>query len=137
MEKYLTSKLPLPLSSKVLKHIKSLQLSHSLTRQKMRFFCNRYAHNPSALSHFSIKELIDTPQVWYISTSEHAQRQQWLHEAYPSIQENNETMQKRSLLKCGQCKQNKVDYYEMQIRGADEPMTVFAHCLNCGKQWTQ
>jgi len=136
MEKYLTLKLPSPLSSKVLKHIKNLQLSHSLTRQKLRFFCNRYAHNPAALTHFPIEKLIDTPQVWQISTPEHTQRQQWLQEVYPSIEENNEISQKRSILSCGRCGQNKVDYYEMQICGADEPMTVFAHCLNCGKQWT-
>ena len=136
MEKYLTTKLPSPLSSKVFKQIKKLQLSQTLSRQKMRFFCNRYAHNPAALTHFSIEKLLTTPQLWYISTPEHTQRQQWLQEAYPSIQENNETSQKRSILSCGQCGQNKVDYYEMQTRGADEPMTVFAHCLNCGKQWT-
>lgn len=29
------------------------------------------------------------------------------------------------------------DYYEKQTRSADEPMTVFGTCLDCGKKWRQ
>jgi DNA-directed RNA polymerase subunit M/transcription elongation factor TFIIS len=38
---------------------------------------------------------------------------------------------------CTACKQRKCTYYELQTRSADEPMTLFIHCLNCGKRWTQ
>ena len=37
--------------------------------------------------------------------------------------------------KCNRCKQRKCTYYELQTRSADEPMTVFVTCLNCGKRW--
>ena len=37
--------------------------------------------------------------------------------------------------KCSRCKQRKCTYYELQTRSADEPMTVFLTCLNCGKRW--
>ena len=37
--------------------------------------------------------------------------------------------------KCTRCKQRKCTYYELQTRSADEPMTVFVTCLNCGKRW--
>lgn len=36
---------------------------------------------------------------------------------------------------CSKCKSNKTTYYEMQTRGADEPMTAFITCLSCGKRW--
>lgn len=36
---------------------------------------------------------------------------------------------------CGKCKSRKTTFYEMQTRSADEPMTVFVQCLNCGKRW--
>lgn len=36
---------------------------------------------------------------------------------------------------CGKCKSKKTTFYEMQTRSADEPMTVFVQCLNCGKRW--
>ena len=38
---------------------------------------------------------------------------------------------------CTGCKKRKCTYYELQTRSADEPMTLFIHCLNCGKRWTQ
>ena len=38
---------------------------------------------------------------------------------------------------CSSCKMRKCTYYELQTRSADEPMTIFIHCLNCQKRWTQ
>lgn len=38
---------------------------------------------------------------------------------------------------CNNCKLRMCTYYELQTRSADEPMTIFIHCLNCGKRWTQ
>ena len=39
--------------------------------------------------------------------------------------------------KCGRCGKRECSYYEMQTRSADEPMTIFISCLNCGKRWRQ
>jgi DNA-directed RNA polymerase subunit M/transcription elongation factor TFIIS len=38
---------------------------------------------------------------------------------------------------CGRCWKKECTYYEMQTRSADEPMTIFITCLNCGKHWRQ
>lgn len=38
-------------------------------------------------------------------------------------------------LTCGNCKQKKVSYTQAQTRSADEPMTTFCECMNCGKRW--
>jgi transcription elongation factor S-II len=37
--------------------------------------------------------------------------------------------------KCRKCKSRETCYYEMQTRSADEPMTIFITCLNCGNRW--
>ncbi len=37
--------------------------------------------------------------------------------------------------RCGKCKQRRTKYYQMQTRSADEPMTTFVTCLNCGHRW--
>lgn len=37
--------------------------------------------------------------------------------------------------KCSRCKKRICSYFELQTRSADEPMTVFVTCLNCGKRW--
>jgi transcription elongation factor S-II len=36
---------------------------------------------------------------------------------------------------CSKCKQRKCRYFMMQIRSADEPMTTFVNCANCGHNW--
>ena len=39
------------------------------------------------------------------------------------------------IFKCGKCRTNKTTYYQMQTRSADEPMTTFVSCVNCGNRW--
>ena len=36
---------------------------------------------------------------------------------------------------CGRCFKKECTYYQLQTRSADEPMTTFVTCLNCGKRW--
>jgi len=38
-------------------------------------------------------------------------------------------------IKCGKCKNNKISYYELQIRSGDENMTQFFCCISCGHKW--
>ena len=39
--------------------------------------------------------------------------------------------------RCSRCQKKLCSYYELQTRSADEPMTIFISCLNCGKRWKQ
>jgi DNA-directed RNA polymerase subunit M/transcription elongation factor TFIIS len=41
------------------------------------------------------------------------------------------------IYKCGRCKKKECSYYQLQTRSADEPMTTFITCLNCGLRWKQ
>ena len=36
---------------------------------------------------------------------------------------------------CRKCKSKKCTYYQMQTRSADEPMTTFVSCIDCGARW--
>ena len=36
---------------------------------------------------------------------------------------------------CRKCKSNKCTYYQLQTRSADEPMTTFVTCIECGTRW--
>lgn len=40
-----------------------------------------------------------------------------------------------SEFKCRKCKQRECSYTQLQTRSADEPMTTFVTCLNCGNFW--
>jgi transcription elongation factor S-II len=39
--------------------------------------------------------------------------------------------------KCRKCSSRSCSYYEVQTRSADEPMTQFISCLDCGNRWKQ
>ena len=36
---------------------------------------------------------------------------------------------------CKKCKSKKTEYYQLQTRSADEPMTTYVHCKNCDNSW--
>ena len=42
---------------------------------------------------------------------------------------------KEGFFTCFKCGSKKTNFYQMQTRGADEPMTNFVNCFNCGKRW--
>ena len=39
------------------------------------------------------------------------------------------------IYKCSKCKKRECTFYQLQTRSADEPMTTFVTCLNCGNRW--
>jgi DNA-directed RNA polymerase subunit M/transcription elongation factor TFIIS len=69
------------------------------------------------------------PQLWAMPNMQPG------HKAQVVYQDQESTDESPSLIQCHSCKQYKVTYYEMQTRSADEPMTCFCTCLNCGKKW--
>lgn len=42
---------------------------------------------------------------------------------------------KTTLLKCGKCNKRNCTYNQIQTRSADEPMTTFVLCNECGNRW--
>jgi transcription elongation factor S-II len=47
----------------------------------------------------------------------------------------NSSTTESELFTCYKCKTNKCKYYKLQTRSADEPMTTFVTCVNCGNRW--
>ncbi|KPI87332.1 transcription elongation factor-like protein [Leptomonas seymouri] len=41
------------------------------------------------------------------------------------------------LFKCERCGKRECTFYELQVRGADEPTTKYITCLNCKNAWSQ
>ncbi|KAG8986462.1 RNA polymerase II elongation factor, partial [Tulasnella sp. 427] len=54
-----------------------------------------------------------------------------LHDALAAGEQEAET----DAFQCGRCKQRKTRYRQAQTRSADEPMTTFVTCTNCGNRW--
>ena len=80
---------------------------------------------PHKLAFMTAKELF--PEKW----AQLVEDQQKRAEALSELQVGKTTDQ----YKCGRCGNRKCTYYELQIRSADEPMTIFITCTNCGNQW--
>jgi len=53
-----------------------------------------------------------------------------------NLMETAKAERKEGFLTCRNCKGTKVDVDQMQTRSADEPMTLFAICTECGTRWT-
>jgi DNA-directed RNA polymerase subunit M/transcription elongation factor TFIIS len=69
------------------------------------------------------------PEKWFALKDKLLQREQ-------KILEGNKS-RATDQFKCRRCNKRECTYYEMQTRSADEPMTIFITCLNCGKEWRQ
>lgn len=129
---YLSKRLPLELA----KSVYTVCQQRAQSAQSARRFCANYKAHPDSSQHFSVDELVDDPDLWLVSTNEGKKRQSYLQSVYPKHVKPKVDIP-RSILKCGQCKKHTVDYFEMQTRGADEPMTCFCECLSCGNRWRQ
>jgi len=67
------------------------------------------------------------PEVWKELLDMKYKRDKILYETKPEAMTDQ--------FKCGRCKKRKCSYFELQTRSADEPMTIFITCINCGKRW--
>jgi transcription elongation factor S-II len=67
------------------------------------------------------------PERWKVLLDEKNKRDRYLFE----INKEMATDQ----YKCGRCHKRECTYFQLQTRSADEPMTTFVTCLNCGKRW--
>ena len=82
----------------------------------------RAPHEIAFLSH---QEL--APERWDALLEAKRARDACLYE--PQIDANTDNFE------CRKCKSKRCSYYQLQTRSADEPMTTFVTCINCGNRW--
>jgi len=67
--------------------------------------------------------------------------EQWHHQFQVKVKSEHEltsrapSISSSSLVKCRRCKSKDITTNQVQTRGADEAMTVFHECNNCGTRW--
>ncbi|CAJ0567891.1 unnamed protein product, partial [Mesorhabditis spiculigera] len=54
-----------------------------------------------------------------------------IRDAQVSVQQGTPS----EMFKCGKCQKKNCTYTQLQTRSADEPMTTFVFCLECGNRW--
>lgn len=67
------------------------------------------------------------PDIWQDALDRKMKREMHIVDEKPSAM--------TSFYKCGKCKNKKCIYQELQLRSADEPMTIFLTCLVCSNKW--
>jgi transcription elongation factor S-II len=95
------------------KHIKHRLLSGDLKAWDLPY-----------LSHYEVN-----PEVW--------RELQELQDRREEKQLEGDKALATDMFRCRACGQRLCTYYQMQTRSADEPMTTFIKCLNCGNRWKQ
>jgi DNA-directed RNA polymerase subunit M/transcription elongation factor TFIIS len=78
-------------------------------------------HEVAFLSHYEM-----SPQRWEKLIAEKQERDKNIYDVQQKI---------NSEFKCRRCKSNNCTYYQLQTRSADEPMTTFVSCQECGNRW--
>jgi len=84
---------------------------------------------------FSPKEFAIFTSEQMSSDDKKAQRAKDEKEAMNNAQLAHVEGTKTDLLKCGKCKKRNCTYNQLQTRSADEPMTTFVVCNECGNRW--
>ena len=67
------------------------------------------------------------PEHWKPYIDEKSKRDRTLYEINKELATD--------IYKCGKCGKKECSFYQLQTRSADEPMTTFVTCLNCGNRW--
>lgn len=96
---------------------------------KNAFLWERFANQELTLAQIARQNYYELcPEQWQTMLDRQAKQEQ--------SQLNGDFSRATDKWMCNGCKMRKCTYYELQTRSADEPMTIFIQCLNCGKRWT-
>ena len=94
------------------------------------------------MGHLTCKFFIEAAPEQLLSETQKQERDRIIQDDMNSRRTDwaQEEMKKRmegkdGFFTCFKCGSKKTNFYQMQTRGADEPMTNFVNCLDCGKRW--
>jgi DNA-directed RNA polymerase subunit M/transcription elongation factor TFIIS len=95
-----------------------------------------------AMSLYGVRKLLETltPEE-FVNTSELDRNpERWMEKLRVASERDKALYSRKTTasmqMYCSSCKKkSNCDYYQMQTRSADEPMTTFVTCLECDKRW--
>ena len=97
-------------------HLKLPEIIEKLKSDKL------FVYNIAFKNHMDL-----LPEKWELKIKEKELRLD--NKFFPKIEASTDNF------KCGKCKSRACTYYQLQTRSADEPMTTFVTCTNCGQRW--
>jgi len=97
-------------------------------------------NNPTILNNILNKNIREYEILYKKQSEINPMKWKELEEKYGKKDDNYDNymeVKENEMFKCGKCKSKRVTFYLRQVRSADEPMTSFFTCHNCGKNWKQ
>ena len=95
-----------------------------------------------AMSLYGARKLMETltPEEFVATTEVDRHPERWLKRLRQVAERDKASYSRKATasaqMYCSACKKKtNCDYYQMQTRSADEPMTTFVTCLECDKRW--
>lgn len=111
--------------SKSINIISNLDKNSYVNNERFIDRLNSNEFKPSEIAYLNSENIF--PEIWseYLDTK--IKQSETMFEEKPSAMTDK--------FKCGKCKKRECSYREVQLRSADEPMTLFITCINCGNRW--
>jgi transcription elongation factor S-II len=96
--------------------------------------------SPALLAQIAAREI--TPQALAFATHQELAPDMWRPLVEKKIARDKSKLSTEAhattdFFTCKKCRSKKCSHYELQTRSADEPMTIFITCLECGTHWRQ
>jgi DNA-directed RNA polymerase subunit M/transcription elongation factor TFIIS len=95
-----------------------------------------------AISLYGVRKLLETltPEEFVNTTEVDRHPERWMDKLRQAAERDKALYSRKTTasmqMYCSSCKKKtNCDYYQMQTRSADEPMTTFVTCLECDKRW--
>jgi DNA-directed RNA polymerase subunit M/transcription elongation factor TFIIS len=95
-----------------------------------------------AISLYGVRNLLETltPEEFVNTTEVDRHPERWMDKLRQASERDKALYSRKTTasmqMYCSACKKKtNCDYYQMQTRSADEPMTTFVTCLECDKRW--
>jgi DNA-directed RNA polymerase subunit M/transcription elongation factor TFIIS len=105
-------------------------------KQRLLSVLHNLKNNPDMLKKVKPKELetLTPGQMW--PEGPRGQTERKIREKEMEMEMTKAKMDEeyQGILTCPKCKSKKTNYFQMQCRSADEPMTNFCNCV-CGHRW--
>lgn len=84
------------------------------------------------------KKYLEQPNEIFLSEKQKAEEAQRVTNKMKAVDAaQNAGLNLTHLFKCERCGKRECTYFELQVRGADEPTTKYVTCLNCKNAWSQ
>lgn len=102
-----------------------ISLFHNINKPSVKTMLSNPEIKAHTIAFMSHQEL--DPERWKLYIESKNMREENMYK--PNIEASTDRYT------CFKCKSKKCTYFELQTRSADEPMTTYVTCLNCGNRW--